>query len=84
MTMQILLHLAREVKTALELAIAASAPTELVDRLAVVAGLLDAITGLALSETGTLPLVSSTTERAKTALAAWHRWQSDHPPKASA
>ena len=37
------LHLCREAKTALELAIAALAPSDLVDRLAMAAGLLDAI-----------------------------------------
>jgi hypothetical protein len=79
-----LLHLAREAKTALELAIAGMAPTDLVDRLAVVAGLLEAFSGLALDETATLPLLASTTERANKALAEWQRWQKDHPPKATA
>lgn len=41
-----LMHLARDVKTALELAIAAFAPTDLVDRLALAAGYLDAFTTL--------------------------------------
>ncbi len=75
-------HLAREVKTGLELAIAALAPSDLVDRLAVAAGLLDAITDMALNEAATLPLVTRTVERANKALAAWHQWRDDHPPKA--
>lgn len=77
-------HLARDVKTSLELALAALAPSELVDRLAIGAGLLDAITDMALDETATIPLVTRTVQRANDALAAWHRWRDDHPPKATA
>jgi hypothetical protein len=77
-------HLAREVKTALELAIAALAPSDLVDRLAIGAGLLDAITDMALDEAAALPLVTRTVERATQALAAWHQWRTEHPPKATA
>ena len=77
-------HLAREVKTSLELALAALAPSDLVDRLAIGAGLLDAITDMALDETATIPLVTRTVERANEALSAWHRWRDDHPPKATA
>ena len=77
-------HLAREVKTGLELALAALAPSDLVDRLAIGAGLLDAITDMALDETATIPLVTRTVERANEALAAWQRWRDDHPPKATA
>ena len=79
-----LTHLAREVKTGLELALAALAPSDLVDRLAIGAGLLDAITDMALDEAATLPLVTRTVERANEALAAWRRWRADHPPKATA
>jgi hypothetical protein len=77
-------HLAREVKTGLELALAALAPSDLVDRLAIGAGLLDAITDMALDEAATIPLVTRTVERANEALAAWRRWRDDHPPKATA
>lgn len=77
-------HLAREVKTSLELALAAPTPSDLVDRLAIAAGLLDAITDMALDEAATLPLVTRTVERANEALAAWQRWRADHPPKATA
>jgi hypothetical protein len=72
-------HVTRQVKTALELAIAAFAPTELVDRLAVVAGLLDALQSLAIDDTTQLPLIGKTRERAHSALEAWSRWQADHP-----
>ena len=77
-------HLAREVKTALELAIAALTPSDLVDQLAVAAGLLDAITDMALDKAANVPLVTRTVERANQALAAWYRWRDDHPPKATA
>ncbi len=77
-------HLARDVKTSLELALAALAPSDLVDRLAIGAGLLDAITDMALDEAGTTPLVTRTVARANEALAAWRRWRDDHPPKATA
>jgi len=77
-------HLAREVKTALELAIAALAPSDLVDRLAIGAGLLDAITDMALDEAAAMPLVTRTVERATQALAAWYQWRTEHPPKATA
>ncbi len=76
-------HLAREVKTSLELALAALAPSDLVDRLATAAGLLDAITDMAL-EDASVPLVTRTVERANQALAAWYQWRTDHPPKATA
>ena len=74
-----LTHLHREVKTALELAIALFAPTELVDQLAVVAGLLEAFTGLEVEDATAHPLIATTTERAKLALTAWHRWERDRP-----
>ena len=77
-------HLAREVKTDLELAIAAFAPDDLVDRLAVAVGLLEAITDMALDDAATIPLVARTVERANQAVAAWNRWRDDHPPKATA
>jgi hypothetical protein len=79
-----LVHLTREVKTALELAIAGLAPSDLIDRIAVVAGLLEAFASLALDDTTTLPLVERTIGRAKQALEVWRRWQHDHPPKATA
>ena len=67
-------HLAREIKTALELAIASQAPTRLIDRLAVVAGLLEAFTSLSLDEFAT-PLFLTTCERGKEALVEWHQWR---------
>ena len=67
-------HLVREIKTALELAIASQAPSKLIDNLAVVAGLLEAFTSLALDESAT-PLFMTTCERGKDALAEWNLWR---------
>ena len=78
------LHLARDLKTALELAIVALAPTELVDRLALSAGYLEAFTALAIDDTSALPLIGRITERANQTLGEWRHWQKDHPPKATA
>ena len=72
-------HLAREIKTALELAIASHAPSWLIDQLAVVAGLLDAFTSLALDESAT-PLFLATCERGKTALGEWRDWRAARQP----
>jgi hypothetical protein len=77
-------HLCREPKTALELAIAALAPAELVDRLAMMVGLLDAIAEFPLDSAPALPLVPKTMERAKQTLDDWQKWQKKHLPKASA
>jgi hypothetical protein len=74
-----LTHLQREVKTAVELALAQFAPSDLLDQLAVVAGLLDAFTSLDVDDVTAHPLLAPTTERAKVALAAWHRWEASRP-----
>ena len=78
------LHLGREIKTSLELAIAAGAPSDLVDRLATAAGLLDAIVSLGLERDAGLPLVGTTCTRATDALTDWQRWRDDNPSKARA
>src|ERR1700737_4149548 len=74
-------HLRRETRTALELAVVALAPSELMDRLAKAAGLLEALAEL---PTDTAPggalapgLVTST----KSALDDWHTWQSRYLEK---
>ena len=77
-------HLARESRTALELALAALAPDDLIDRLAIAAGLLEAITDMALDTGERTPLVTQTVERATHAIADWYRWRDSHPPKATA
>ena len=77
-------HLGREVKTALELAIVALCPSELVDRLAMAAGLLDAISELPLDSPAVGALVPGVDSRARQALDDWGRWRDGHLQKISA
>jgi hypothetical protein len=77
-------HLCREVKTALELAITALVPADLVDRLAMSAGLLEAIAELPLDSPPVVSLLPKTVLRARRALDEWQKWQDKHLPKASA
>ena len=77
-------HLGRDVKTALELAIVALGPSELVDRLAMAAGLLDAIAELPLDSPAVAALVPGLEARARTALDDWNRWREGHLRKISA
>lgn len=72
------LHLRRELKTALELAMVALAPTELMERLATLAGLLDALSQLPTDSAPALALLPGTVERARAALADWTTWQKLH------
>ena len=67
-------HLRRESRTALELAIVELAPTDLIDRLAVVAGLLEALAELPADSAPSIALGPGTVDRARVALEAWHAW----------
>jgi hypothetical protein len=71
-------HLRREARTALELAIVALAPSELVDRLAVVAGLLEALVDLPTDSAPVIALVPALVTRARSALDDWQKWQQEH------
>jgi hypothetical protein len=71
-------HLRRETRTALELAVIALAPTELVDRLAAVAGLLEALAELPSNSAPVLALVPTVEPRARAALEDWRKWQHEH------
>jgi hypothetical protein len=71
-------HLRREVKTALELAIAALAHAELIDRLARAAGLLEALAEFPESSAPVLAMRPRATQLAEDALEAWRDWQA-HP-----
>lgn len=68
-------HLRREVRTALELAVVALAPTELVERLAAAAGLLEALIELPADSPPALALVPSVVERTQASLDDWLRWR---------
>ncbi|HET9552666.1 MAG TPA: hypothetical protein VFP50_06840 [Anaeromyxobacteraceae bacterium] len=75
-----LVHLRREVRTALELAIVALAPEDLVEGLAAGAGLLETIAELPLDAAPIAALAPRTLRRAREALDTWHRWQREHTP----
>jgi hypothetical protein len=71
-------HLRRESRTALELAIVAMAPSELVDRLAVAAGLLEALVELPTDSSPVVAVVPGVAARARGALEDWQKWQQEH------
>lgn len=74
-------HLRRDTRTALELAIVALAPSELVDRLATVAGLLEALVGLPADSAPVVALVPTVRIRARSALDDWNNWHKEHLEK---
>jgi hypothetical protein len=71
-------HLRRETRTALELAVVALAPTDLIDRLAAVAGLLEALVELPSNSPPVIALVPTLTTRARGALEDWKKWHHEH------
>jgi hypothetical protein len=68
-------HLRREVKTALELAVASMGPTEIVDRLAVAAGLLEALAEFPSDAAPVVATAPRAVAIAEEALKAWHSWE---------
>jgi hypothetical protein len=71
-------HLRRESRTALELAVVTLAPSDLVDRLATSAGLLEALVELPADSApviGILPRVMTST---RAALDDWQKWHHEH------
>lgn len=71
-------HYRREVRTALELCIVALAPSDLIDRLASAAGLLEALIELPPHSAPVLALVPRLVLRIKSSLTDWHTWQAAH------
>lgn len=71
-------HLRREIRTAVELSIVAMAPSELTDRLALAAGLLEALIELPANSPPVIALVPQLVVRAKSSLSDWLRWQTAH------
>lgn len=67
-------HLRRDARTALELAIVELAPTDLIERLALVTGLLEALSELPVDSAPALALGPSTADRARVALEMWRDW----------
>ena len=68
-------HLRREVKTALELAVASMSPTEIVDRLATSAGLMEALAEFPPDAAPVVATAPRAVAVADEALAAWHAWE---------
>jgi hypothetical protein len=71
-------HLRRDVRTALELAVVALAPGELVDRLATSAGLLEALVELPADSAPVVTLVPKLVPRTRSALEDWKKWHHEH------
>ncbi len=74
-TVMRLRHLAREVSTALELALVRMAPNPLIEQLASVAGLVTALQELPLDTEALRIWATQATERAERSLADWNAWQ---------
>jgi hypothetical protein len=68
-------HLRREVKTALELAVAALAHANVIDGLATAAGLLEALAEFPASSAPVLATLPRAIELAERSLQAWRDWQ---------
>jgi hypothetical protein len=77
-------HLRREVKTALELAVAALAHAEVIDALATAAGLLEALAEFPDSSPPVLATLPRATEKAESALETWRNWQAQPTHRRSA
>jgi hypothetical protein len=72
-------HLRREARTALELAVVALVPEDLLNRLAASAGLLEAITELPANSPPLVVLVPKVLAKAEEALKEWRKWQARLP-----
>jgi hypothetical protein len=73
-----LTHLRRNTRTALELAVAALAPSAMLDDLAVVSGLLEALEELPRTSPPVLALVPNLVKRGTKALERWNEWHAKH------
>ena len=67
-------HLRREARTALELAIVELAPTDLIERLALATGLLEALAELPPDSAPAITLGPSAADRARIGLKMWRDW----------
>jgi hypothetical protein len=74
----LLRHLAREVSTAVELALVRLAPNPLVEELAAVAGLLGALQELPLDTEALRIWATRAIERATQGLERWRAWEEQH------
>jgi len=74
-------HLRRDSRTALELAVVALAPQDLIDRLAAATGLLEALCELPTDSAPVIALVPRVVERARSGLEDWAKWQKEYLAK---
>ena len=75
-------HLLRTVKTALELAIVARAPVDLINRLGRASGLLDAVSQLPLDGGPAQAMTTGLLNDARAAVDTWKRWEKGRTPAA--
>ena len=68
-------HLRREIRTALELAIVAMAPSDLLERLAASAGYLEALVELPADSAPVRAFIPSLVKRANESLEDFRKWQ---------
>jgi hypothetical protein len=71
-------HLRRQIRSALELAVVGLAPSDLLDRLAASAGLLETLAELPAEAPAVSALIPGVADRARAALGQWDAWQSKH------
>ena len=74
-------HLRRDTRTALELAVVALAPMELLEQLAVAAGLLEALDELPPDSPPVIALVPQLKTRTRKTLDRWNKWHAKHLAK---
>ena len=75
-------HLLRTVKTALELAIVARAPVDLINRLGRASGLLDAVSQLPPDGVPVQAMTVGLINDARAAVDTWNRWEKGRTPAA--
>jgi len=75
-------HLLRTVKTALELAIVALAPVDLINRLGRASGLLDAVSQLPLDGGPAQAMTVGLVNDARAAVDTWKKWEKGRTPAA--
>jgi hypothetical protein len=74
-------HMRRDVRTALELAVVAMAPADIIDRLGASAGLLEALVELPIDSAPVVALVPKVTSSTRSALEDWQKWRHEHLEK---
>jgi hypothetical protein len=77
-------HLLREIRSALEMAVVAIAPAELLDPLARASGLLQALSELPIDCAPAMALTPKALDSARNILVTWHTWEQEKLKKAFA